>query len=156
DSLIERPAPPALEDFETDANNDGVPDGWYNLRDAKIVAEGGVVGPHFLKFENPKIGRPARLSRAFGIDGRVTGAVILGAWVRLERIDTGERYGEAPGLVIDFLGDELRTTSRGSLGPWPRVPDGHWTRIAKRIAVPPSTRDAIMSIGLLGAAGVMD
>jgi hypothetical protein len=31
---IKRPPPPSLEDFEADANRDGVPDGWYNLRDA--------------------------------------------------------------------------------------------------------------------------
>jgi hypothetical protein len=153
---IERPPPPALEDFETDANNDGVPDGWYNLRDARLVAEGGVIGPRFLRFENDRPGRPARLSRAFGIDGRSTEAVIIGAWVRLERIQAGERYGEDPGIVIDFLGAELKTASRGSLGPWRNISDGHWTRVAKRIAVPPGTRDAIMSIGLLGAAGVMD
>jgi hypothetical protein len=44
---IERPTPPPLENFETDADHDGVPDGWYNLRDAKLAAEGGTVGPHF-------------------------------------------------------------------------------------------------------------
>ena len=53
---IERPAPPALEDFETDANKDGVPDGWYNQRDATLMPEGGVVGPHFLLHERDRGG----------------------------------------------------------------------------------------------------
>jgi hypothetical protein len=153
---IVRPAPPRLEDFETDANKDGTPDGWYNLRDARIVAEGGVVGPHFLRFENKRPGRPARLSRAFGIDGKKTEAVVIGFWLRLENIQMGERLGEDPGLVIDFLGDQIRTLSRGSLGPWPRVSPGTWTRVARRIAVPPGTEDAIISVGLLGATGIMD
>src|SRR5262249_20166397 len=55
-----------------------------------------------------------------------------------------------------FLGDQLRTQSRGSLGPWPKVSPGAWTRVAKRIAVPPGTEDAIISVGLLGASGMMD
>src|SRR4051794_28269420 len=41
----ERPGPPKLDDMETDANTDGLPDGWYNARDAKLVATGGQVGP---------------------------------------------------------------------------------------------------------------
>src|SRR6185312_7997775 len=36
--------PKPLEDFEVDTDADGIPDGWYNLRDAKLV-EGGVGGP---------------------------------------------------------------------------------------------------------------
>ena len=58
-TLIERPGPPALDDLETDANKDGIPDGWYNARDVSWVAEGGVVGPHFLRFELRRAG-PAR------------------------------------------------------------------------------------------------
>jgi hypothetical protein len=156
ESEIVRPPTPPLEDFETDANSDGIPDGWYNLRDARLMTEGGVVGPRFLRFENKRPGRPARLSRAFGVDGRKSEAVIIGLWVRLEQIQMGERLGDDPGLVIDFLGDQLRTTTRGSLGPWNKLNNGPWTRVAKRIAVPPGTRDAIISVGLLGATGVMD
>ena len=68
DALVERPDPPALDDMETDANKDGLPDGWYNGRDAVLIAKDGAAGPRFLRFENNKPGRPARLSRAYGID----------------------------------------------------------------------------------------
>ena len=58
DELIERTGPPALDDLETDANKDGVPDGWYNARDVSWVAEGGAIGPHFLRFAaTPRAGR---------------------------------------------------------------------------------------------------
>jgi hypothetical protein len=156
---IVRAAPPKLDDFESDKNKDGVPDGWYNLRDAKIMAEGGAVGPHFLRFECSKQGRPARLSRAFGVDGRKHEAIVLGLWVRVEQIQAGERLGEDPGLLIDFLGDKLRQQTRGTLGPWTaRTFSAYpgWTRVSKRIPVPPGTHDAIMSVGLLGATGVLD
>ncbi|HMB02547.1 MAG TPA: hypothetical protein VKP69_02270 [Isosphaeraceae bacterium] len=153
---IERPKPAALDDFETDANKDGVPDGWYNQRDVTLVAEGGVVGPHCLRFEAHKPGRPARLSRAFGVDGRKTEAIVLGLWVKPDQIRTGERLGEDPGLIIDFIGDDLRTLGRGTMGPWAASSGPRWTRVAKRISVPRGTNEAILSLGLLGATGVLE
>jgi hypothetical protein len=153
--------PPALDDMETDANRDGIPDGWYNARDMRMMAEGGAVRPHFLRFERkkPLAGVPATLSRAFGIDGKKTSAIEIGLWVRQENIQLGEREASEPGLVIDFLGVQPvlhYQVSRGSLGPWRHLAKNSWTRVRKRIPVPPGTKIAIMSIGLMGAAGVLD
>jgi hypothetical protein len=157
ETLIERKGPPRLDDFESDTNQDGVPDGWYNLVDARIVPQGGVVGPHFVRFESRRTGRIARLSRGFGLDGRKTEALIIGLWIRIDQIATGERLGYEPALTIDFLGDGLRSLTRGSLGPWNSTTVGSgWTRVAKRVPVPPGTRDAIFTVGLVGATGVLD
>ena len=158
ESLVDRVGPPAIETFEKDANDDLTPDGWYNLRDARL-ADGGVgEGKRCLRFENTRPGRPARASRAFGIDGRVHEAMIIGMWIRLpDQTRTGERTGEDPGLMIDFLGEGLKAQRRGLMGPWTnKILGSKWVHIAKRIAVPPGTRDAIMSIGLLGATGTME
>ena len=131
--------PKPLEDFEVDTDADGIPDGWYNLRDCKVV-EGGVGGPKTkcLRFENDKPGRPARASRAFGVDGREYEAIIVGLWVRQESIIAGERLGDEPSVVIDFLSDplQLKTVRRGVLGPWKTV-GPTWTRVAKRLPIPP-------------------
>ncbi len=158
EELIERKGPPPRDDLETDSNQDGVPDGWYNARDAVWMSEGGApaAGPHFMRFATDRPGRPARLSRAFGVDGRKTEAIVLGLWVRAENIQLGQRTGEEPSLLIDFLGDELRALGRGSLGPWTHSVGNRWTRVVKRFAVPPGTKDAIMSVGLLGATGTLD
>src|SRR5262249_40023050 len=56
----------------------------------------------------------------------------------------------------DFLGDGLRTSRRGQFGDWSKEIGGRWTRVARRIPVPPDTRDALMSVGLLGATGVLE
>ena len=150
--------PKPIEDFEVDSDGDGIPDGWYNLRDAKTV-EGGVGGPKTkcLRFENDKPGRPARASRAFGVDGRRTEAIVVGLWIRQESIVGGERLGDDPGLIIDFLGDplQLKAVRRGVLGPWKTV-GPTWTRVAKRLPIPPDTRLAILSLGLIGATGVLE
>ena len=158
DELIERIGPPPVDNLETDKNKDGVPDSWYNARDARLMAEGGApgAGPHFIRFECTQPGRPARLSRAFGVDGSKTEAIVLGFWIRENNIQAGEREFDAPGLMIDFLGDELRQLSRGSLGPWTHSVRERWTRVAKRFPVPRGTKDAIMSIGLMGATGTLD
>ena len=55
-------------------------------------------------------GRPARLSRAFGVDGRKTEAIVLGLWIRQSNIQVGEREGDEPGLMIDFLGGQSSAT----------------------------------------------
>ncbi|WP_169974349.1 hypothetical protein [Tautonia rosea] len=157
-SLIVRPGPPALDDFETDTDGDGTPDGWYNLRDAILIPEGGVVGPTVLRFEADQPSRPARISRGFGVDGRQTEALILGLWVRRigDRLVPGERIGEEPALLIDLLDENLRSTSRGLLGPWDTLPEGRWVRWVTRVPVPSATRDAIMTVGLLGGTGTLE
>jgi len=154
--LRPRPGPPRLEDFETDEDGDGVPDGWYNLRDVRVVKGGTAPGKSCLRFENDRPGRPARISRAFGLDGQKYEAVVVGLWVRQEGVRTGLRLGEDPGLMIDFLQEERLTLRRGSLGPWIKTVGPQWTRVARRMAVPPGTRDAILSFGLLGATGVLE
>ncbi len=161
DELVVRTPPPALDDLETDANHDGLPDGWYNACNATLVAERGApAGPHFVRFERSKPGGPAVLSLAFGIDGKKTAAIELGIWVRLKNIEFGERDGGEPGLVIDFLGPAPSgvgpAVGRSLLGPWTHTVRENWTRVVKRIAVPSETRDAIMSVGLMGSAGTLD
>lgn len=153
---IERPGPPKFDDMETDANQDGIPDGWYNARDVDVIAKGGQVGPHFIRMECTQVGRPARISRAFGVDGRKTEAIVLGLWVRQQNIQYGERQGDEPGLMLDLLGYQLHHLRRGSMGPWTKSIGSTWTRVVKRFAVPPGTRDAIFSVGLLGATGTLD
>jgi hypothetical protein len=158
EELIVRPGPPAVDNLETDANKDGLPDGWYNARDVKWMTEGGApgVGPHFVRFECTQRGRPSRLSLAFGVDGRKTEAIRIGLWVRVSHIQIGERQGDEPGLTITLSGEGLRAVRRTSLGPWTHLGRDRWTRVVKRIPIPPSSRDLIMTVGLLGATGTFD
>ncbi len=156
EELIERPPPAPFDDLETDQNKDDAPDGWYNARGMKYLDKGGASGPHFVRFEADKPGRPARLSRAFGVDGRKFEAVVLRIWIRGSNIGSGDREGADPSLLIDFLGAELHHLSRGVMGPWKKALPDRWLRVAKRIPVPPGAKDAIMTIGLMGATGTLD
>lgn len=154
---------PPLQTFETDADGDGVPDGWYNLRDARLVRGGksskSKTRPASeglcLRFSNDKPSRPARASTAFAVDGRATEALIVGLWVRLKDARPGERQGEEPAVDIVFLNDDLITCGRGFLGPWTDSIGDEWVHVVRRIPVPRSARDAILTLGLLGGTGTL-
>ena len=117
----------------------------------------GRVGPHFLRFHATAPGRPARLSRAFGVDGRKAEAILLGLWVRQTDVQIGDRNGTEPTLLIQFYGEELRRTDSRLAGPVDAHPRQSLDpRRQARIPVPPGARDAIMSTGLMGATGTLD
>ena len=114
-------------------------------------------GPHFVRFECTQPGRPARLSRAFGVDGRKTEAIVLGLWIRAEQHpDRRARVRRA--RPDDRLSGRRSCASSpaesSARGPTPSR--DRWTRVVKRIPVPPGTKDAIMSVGLMGATGTLD
>lgn len=151
-------APPARDDLEVDADGDEVPDGWYNLRDARWVS-GGPLSPkgHCFRVENRLPGRPARASRAFPIDGRRAEALTIGLWIKLDGVKPGERLGELPALLLDLLGDDIKRVGRRTLGPWSQEETGNgWLHVSRRVSVPPETREGILTIGLLGATGTLD
>ena len=60
--------------------------------------------------------------------------------------------------MCDFLGDELRMLSHAPHGPLDATGRRQrlGARVVKRMAVPPGTNDAIMTVGLLGATGTLD
>ena len=117
EQLIERTGPPELDELETDANKDGIPDGWYNARDVSWVGKDGRIGPHFLRFQANAPGRPARISRAFGVDGRKAEAILLGVWVRQTDIQIGDRNGAEPALLIQFYGEQAAHAHPRLAGP---------------------------------------
>lgn len=153
--LVVRPAPQPLDDFEADKDpQDGKPDGWYNDRDA-VLASPGHTGQHCLRLENDKPGRPARISRGFGVDGAKFGALRFAAWVKVKGILPGEHQGEDPSILIDFLSRKLLTTNRVSLGPFndATVGEDRWFYVSKILPIHPETVDGIMTVGLMGATG---
>ncbi len=150
------PAAPALDEMENDENGDATPDGWYNFRDARWIKDDGPKGPHFIRLCADKPSRPARASRAFPLDGQEYEAVVVGLWVRSKDIVPGEREGSEPRMTVDFLGDELRYTGSGRIGPLSGPSTADWVHVAKRFAIQPKTHEAILTVSLWGATGLLD
>lgn len=158
DELVERRPPPPLEEFETDVEPaDGIPDSWYNAREASLVSP-GLFGERCLRLTNDKPSRPARISRAFGVDGSKYAALKVSFWVKLTDTLPGEHEGEMPGVLIDFLNADLLTDSRGLIGPFDSRSPGadQWQHVSRILPVKPTTLDAIMTLGLLGSTGTME
>lgn len=156
--LVVRPAPQPIDDFELDKDpQDMKPDGWYNDRNA-VLSSPGHTGRYCLKLENDKPGRPARISRGFGVDGKKYRALRFAAWVRVKNILPGEHQGEEPSVLIDFLSPKLLTTSRSAVGPFNDITVGEdrWFYVSRLLPVQPDTVDAIMTVGLLGATGTFE
>jgi|GEM_PF-1073210 len=164
-----QPTPPPLRDgFQTDADGDGIPDGWFNIRDWQLRRDDPGApgsGPGVLRFEADQPGRPSRAHRGLEIPWRHVGAIEVAVWVRTQTIGPGEREGQRPGLVIDLLGDDLvatgvfvleadgdpdsDATSRGNS-------DGEWVKLAQVFPIPVGTNEAILALGLHGATGQID
>lgn len=157
EELIDRSqGPPELDTMEVDENGDRIPDGWYNARDVNWQSEGGILGPHFMRFHTEQPGGLGHLSRAFGVDGSKYEALVLGIWVRQDKIQHGERAVAEPALLIQFYGANVRQLTRNMIGPWTHSIGTRWTRVVKRFPVPLDTKEAIMTVGLMGATGTLD
>ena len=107
--------------------------------------------------ERPGRGGRARSSRAFGVDGRKTEAIIIGLWVRVDGHPGRRAAGRGP--VPRSSTSSARASARsagGCIGPWTSRSGTGWVRVARRIPVPPDARDAILTVGLLGATGTLD
>ena len=139
--------------LEIDDNDDGKVDSWYYQRQAEHVKGEAPEGDYFVTFQNEKQGRPSRMMQGVAIDGRKIAFVNLSLDLKLENIRAGSEEWEKPAFYIHFYDKIRRTLGDFKAGPWLRSQD--WERTGRRIPVPIGTREAILRIGLNGAAGTM-
>ena len=139
--------------LELDDNKDGKVDSWYYQRQAKHVNGDAPEGDYFVTFESDETGRPARMMQGVAVDGRKVAFVNLSLDLKLENIRAGEKDYEKPAFYIHFYDKIRRSVGDFKAGPWLRSQD--WERTGRRIPVPVNAREAILRIGLNGAAGKM-
>ena len=73
--------------------------------------------------------------------------------LKLDNIRPGSKDWQKPAFYIHFYDKIRRSLGDFKAGPWLRSQD--WERTGRRIPVPVGTREAIVRIGLNGAAGTM-
>lgn len=139
--------------FEQDENDDGRADNWHYQRQVERVTGDARDGEVFLTFKSEEPGRPAQMLQGLALDGRHVAFVNLSVDVKLKSATPGPEAYDRPAMVIHFYDHVRRSLGEGVVGPWLRPSD--WERIGRRIAVPPTTREAIVRIGLNGATGSM-
>jgi protein-L-isoaspartate(D-aspartate) O-methyltransferase len=144
---------PRLVNGGFEASTDGIPDGWFYLRQAELEHEGAREGKNFLTFFNRQPGRDAHAIQAFGVDGKHVRLLQIKLWVKVEQTAPGPERFEIPGLSIRFydanntkVGEEL-IGGRGWVGTF------SWRRDGAEIRVPRDAHMAMIQLGLRGATG---
>jgi protein-L-isoaspartate(D-aspartate) O-methyltransferase len=138
--------------FEEDVDENGQADGWHYHRRARLDEELPGGGKRSLKFENTEPSRTSHVLQAFGIDGSHVTGLDIQVLHRQTGIVGGRNSGEQPGLVIHYFDGRRLPIGQSSLGPW-LSNEEKWTESSKRLPVPRDAREAIIQLGLNGAAG---
>ncbi len=137
--------------FELDSNGDNRPDNWHYLRQGTLVYENAPEGDCYLQFENKELGRYSQALQGMPVDGRSIGAIGISLRIKVDKVTLGVKSYEKPALTIHFFDSVRRTIGEAHLGPW--IHKSNWKRAASTISVPAKAREAIVRIGLNGAAG---
>jgi protein-L-isoaspartate(D-aspartate) O-methyltransferase len=153
--VLPDPANPKIVNggLEIDDNDDEKVDSWYYQRQVEHVKGDAPEGDYYVTFKNEKTGRPSRMLQGVAIDGRKIAFVNLSLDLKLENIRAGSEEWEKPAFYIHFYDKIRRSLGDFKAGPWLRSQD--WERTGRRIPVPIGTCEAILRIGLNGAAGTM-
>jgi protein-L-isoaspartate(D-aspartate) O-methyltransferase len=139
--------------LEVDDNDDGKVDSWYYQRQVEHVKGNAPEGDYYVTFKNDEVGRPSRMLQGVAMDGRKVAFVNLSLDLKLDNIRAGSKDWQQPAFYIHFYDKIRRSLGDFKAGPWLRSQD--WERTGRRIPVPVGTREAIVRIGLNGAAGTM-
>lgn len=157
DGRVKQPDPenPEVVNGSFDARSDDaeqVP-GWYYGRQFTLNPDTSSAGS-YVRFENVTVGRDSHLLQGLALDGRAITRVRLSGRVRTQDIDSGGRPDRLPVLAVSFYDEKRRELGTYWIGPFTGNQD--WTEHQRSFRVPPTTREAIVRIGLFGATGVAD
>ncbi|GIW98220.1 MAG: protein-L-isoaspartate O-methyltransferase [Pirellulaceae bacterium] len=150
------PANPQLinGDFEEPPGENGYIPGWYYQRGLTWESEGSPSGEHFVRFSNDVPGQPSNLSQGLAVDGRVVKRIRLSGLVRWQGVRPGLARDELPAITIRYFDESRDLVGTHALGGFAGNSD--WREESRVFRVPTRAREAIVSIGLFGATGVVD
>ena len=138
--------------FEETVAEPAKPKGWHYLNQVEVVqADDAPDGKQYLTFRNSEQGREGRALQAFAIDGREIRAVEVSAWVKGNQIVPGSGRDDFPAVWLVFYDENRRTVDMRAIGRW-RGTFG-WQQVSSTLRVPPTAREVIVRLGLLGATG---
>ncbi|MBX3441970.1 MAG: protein-L-isoaspartate(D-aspartate) O-methyltransferase [Planctomyces sp.] len=155
-SVLPDPLNPRLVNtgFEEDEDENGQADGWHYHRRATLDDSIAYTGSRSLRFENDTPSRAAHVLQGFPIDGSKVRSLEVRAAHRQRNIRAGGQKGEQPGIVIHYFDAQRLPIAQTAIGPWMTTQD-QWQATTKTVNVPTQAREAIIQLGLNGAAGVL-
>lgn len=139
-------------DFEEVLGDTNLPVGWHYLRN--VQAKKDESGNRYLSFANSTPGKPTRALQGLALDGRQMSTIRLSARVRGTNLKPNSTDGQFPAIVLTFYDQRRAAIENHILGPWQATFD--WRTEVKDYRVPPTCREAILRLGLLGGEGTLD
>ncbi len=133
--------------------------GWYYGRQvqriqASAAGERGTHASAFLRFNNETPGLNSHLLQGIPIDGQSINLIRLAGYVRTEDVRKGPNPESLPMIALSLYDKDRDELGTFWLGPYRGT--SKWRRVTRLIQIPPTTREAILRIGLFGATGTAD
>ncbi len=139
--------------------------GWYYGRQvtqqritvedsAKTSAKNGPQGKYFARFSNETPGLNSHLLQGIAIDGRQVSMLRLSGRARTEDVKKGPTPEALPAIAISLYDAQRKDLGTFWIGPFRGT--RAWRASSRLIRVPPTTREAILRVGLFGATGTAD
>jgi protein-L-isoaspartate(D-aspartate) O-methyltransferase len=136
---------PLIRDFH-------IPGWYYQFGCIQIEDPEAPDGKNVVQFESNDPNLPNMLLQGIPIDGRVVTRIKLGAWISLEDVKVGRNKEKSPSVAIQYFDENRNRVGYNFVGGFKGT--RNWRYEEKAFAVPPQTREAIISIGLFGAEGI--
>ncbi len=131
--------------------NGFVPDWYYQRQLTCEVGDSAPEGRQFATMTNEQPGKQAHALQGFPVDGREVRYVVVSALVKFDDVRSGLSADEHAGIAVTFYDDNRKQLGYRFIGPFRGSAD--WSRRGDRLRVPGTAREAILRIGLFGAAG---
>jgi protein-L-isoaspartate(D-aspartate) O-methyltransferase len=148
------PSRPAILNgsFEEITQFQGIPDGWYYVRQAKIEDDPDAPdGKKRFTFTNRVAGQMSQALTAMGLDGRAVHEVEMTFWIRGQNLAAGQNVDQQAKIIVNFFDENRAPIEHHVVGPFSGTLG--WTEKRARITVPSKTRIAVIAIGLIGGTG---
>jgi len=138
--------------FEESAVIEGVPDGWYYVRQATLDTDvDAPEGKQCLTLRNQTPGRLAQVLQSFGVDGKKIRELEISLWVRRDNVRPGQSETDLPAVWVYFYDANRAPIGAEEIGPWSGTVE--WAEKRTTIAVPKNARLANFCLRMSGATG---
>jgi protein-L-isoaspartate(D-aspartate) O-methyltransferase len=138
--------------FEEVTQFQGIPDGWYYVRQAKVEDDPTAPdGKRRFTFTNQVAGQMSQALTAMGLDGRAVHELEVDFFIRAQNVAPGQDKEQLAKVIVNFFDENRAPIEHHIVGPF----GGNfgWTQKRSRIVVPAKTRIAVIAVGLLGGTG---
>ena len=148
------PANPTIANggFERTTGEPPTAAGWHYQRQMELISsDDAPVGENYVTFSNSEAGRGCQALQGFAVDGRKAKGLKMSFLVKGKNIRPGQNVRQMPTILVTFYDEKRATVGRRSVGSWRGSFD--WQPENEILPVPIHAREAIITIGLLGAVG---